>query len=105
MKSILKNAFLNALGTTAYIAGVAIFLSHAEQLFGPDTADKAVIIPIAMLSLLVFSAALTGFLMLGRPVLWYLDGKKKEALSLLAWTLAIFFGLTVVAFVVLFASR
>lgn len=97
---IIKNAALNALGTAAYIALVATFLSNAEHLFGPDE-PKAVLIPIAMLSLLVFSAALTGFLVFGRPVIWYLDGLKKEAVSLFAWTLGILFGITVIAFLVL----
>jgi hypothetical protein len=44
-----------------------------------------------MLSLLVFSAALVGSLIFGRPILWYLDNKKKEAVLLLAYTLASFF--------------
>jgi hypothetical protein len=41
-------------------------------------------------------------LILGRPALWYLDGRKKEALSLLISTLAIFLGITLLALLVLF---
>jgi len=40
-----------------------------------------------MLLVLVFSAALTGILIFGRPAIWYLDGKKSEALFLLFYTL------------------
>ena len=49
-----------------------------------------------MLMLFVFSAAVTGSLIFGQPVLWYLDGKKKDALTLLTYTLAVFFILTVI---------
>jgi len=58
--------------------------------------------PIVMLSLFVFSAALTGTLIFGRPILWYLDGKKSEAISLFAYTLAIFLTITIFAFVALY---
>ena len=27
----------------------------------------------------------------GRPILWYVEGKKREAIRLFGWTLAIFF--------------
>lgn len=47
-----------------------------------------------ILLLFVFSAALTSMLIFGRPVLWYLDGKKKEAISLLTHTLVIFLIIT-----------
>jgi hypothetical protein len=104
MNSTTKQAAINALSTFAYILGVVTLLSHAEQIFGPDE-PKSVVIPLAMLSLFVFSAALTSFLVFGRPVLWYLDGKKKEAVSLLSWTLGIFFSLTVLAFVAVFLSN
>lgn len=54
-----------------------------------------VLVPILML--LVFSASVTGGLIFGRPVLWYLDGKKKETFSLLITTLLIFLGFIGVA--------
>lgn len=53
----------------------------------PDT----IFAPIIMLMLFVFSAAITGSLVLGRPILWYIDGKKKEAVHLLFSTLIFFF--------------
>ncbi len=52
---------------------------------------QTVFVPIFVLMLLVFSAALTGALIFGRPVLWFLEGKKKDALLLLAYTLGMFF--------------
>ena len=100
--AIWKNAFFNAAATAAYVIAVGCFLFYAPRIFG--RANSA-IIPVAMLLLFVFSAALTGSLILGKPVLWYLDGKKQEALSLLASTLLIFFGFTLLALLILFLHR
>lgn len=98
--NIIKIAALNALATTAYIVAVASFLFYAPKVF--KSGDDTVLIPIVMLMLFVFSAATTGLLLFGRPAFWYLDGKKKEALSLLVSTLIIFLLITLVAFFVLF---
>lgn len=59
------------------------------------------LIPISFLLLFVFSAALTGFLIFGKPTLMYIDGKKKEAVSLLINTLGIFFVITFIALTLL----
>lgn len=98
MNEITKTAFLNALATTLYVAVVGAFLFYGQNLFqGPDT----VFAPIAMLLLLILSAATTGFLVFGKPFLWYLDGRKKEALSLLFRTLVALFILTFITFLIL----
>ena len=56
-----------------------------------------------MLMLLVFSAAFTGFLIFGKPIMWYLDNKKKEAFSLLIYTLSLFLIITLIALLFLTA--
>ena len=99
--TILKHATLNAVATALYIILIASFLFYAPKVIGPGPANT-VLVPIVMLLLFVFSAALTGLLVFGRPVLWYLDSKKKEALSLLAATLLIFLIITLGAFLTLF---
>lgn len=93
---IIKTAALHAFLTALYIAAVSTFLSHAQAIFGKEE-PKTVLVPIMMLSLLVFSAALVGSLIFGRPIFWYLDGKKKEALSLLIYTLGIFLAFVIAA--------
>jgi hypothetical protein len=98
MEKIMKYALIDALGTAAYIIIVAFFISSIGNFAGQDSPDKGVLIPIAMLMLLVLSVAIVGSLIFGRPVMWYIDGKKKEALNLLGWTLGIFFVLTVLVF-------
>ncbi|MBI2099842.1 MAG: hypothetical protein HYT48_00700 [Candidatus Vogelbacteria bacterium] len=100
---IIKPALINAALTALYIVLIASFLFYAPDFVGKKQPDT-VLMPIVMLSLFVFSAALTGFLMLGRPVLWYWDGKKKEAVSLLAYTLGIFLVFTVIVLLALYLS-
>lgn len=102
--TITKTALFNAVATALYIILIASFLFYAPKLFGPPRPDdnKTPLIPVVMLSLLVFSAATTGSLIFGRPILWYLDGKKKEAVQLLFSTLGIFLIITLVAISVLY---
>jgi hypothetical protein len=81
MSKILKVALMNAVGTALYITAVGVFMYYGTQVkIGRANAFLA---PIAMLCLFVFSAALTGSLIFGKPALLYMDGKKKDALSLI----------------------
>lgn len=96
---ITKFALIDSLATAAYVAFVGVFLYYAPQIF---TSIDTILTPILMLLLLVFSASVTGSLIFGRPVLWYLDGKKSEALRLLIYTLAYLFVTTVVVLLVYF---
>jgi hypothetical protein len=101
-KKILKRAAVNALFTWAYVAAVGLFASNASMIFGPkDTA----LTPVAVLMLLVFSAALVGILVFGQPAMWYVDGKKKAALTLLGYTMASLLVLLVLTFVALLVVR
>ena len=100
-RTILKYGALNASLTALYIILIALFLSRTSELFGREEV-KTVLIPIMMLSLFVFSAALTSSLVFGRPVLWYIEGKKKEAVYLLAYTLAFLLLFAVIVVVVLY---
>lgn len=98
--TIVTFAAAHALGTTLYVVFVATFLTYASEIFGTGP-DDTILIPIAMLMLFVVSAAVTGSLVLARPILWYLDGKKKEAISLLVTTIGMLFLFTIIAFCML----
>lgn len=100
--TIIKYALANALWTVLYIILIATFFFSAQSIFGDG---KNMLIPVIMLMLFVFSAALTGSLILGRPILWYMEGKKKEALTLLGYTLAVFFVVMVIMMVVLYVLK
>ena len=99
---IVQRAVINALSAFVYVAVVGLFVSHAAMIFG--TKDTA-LTPVAVLMLLVFSAALMGILVFGQPVMWYMDGKKKAALNLLGYTMGALMVLTVLPFVALLLVR
>ena len=100
MNKIIKRAFVDAVGTATYIILVVSFI-FSLQVLAPK--EDIIIIPIAMLLLFVFSAALTGTLVFGKPIIMYLDGKRREAVSLVSYTLGFLFILTIAAFILLFA--
>lgn len=101
MKDTVKYALINAFGTAIYVIFIASLLSFLGRWFSGS--GETIFAPIAMLMLFVFSAAFTGILVFGRPVIWYLDGKKKEAVLLLFYTLGIFLIITVIVFLLLIA--
>lgn len=76
-------SFLHAGAVFLYVLGIAILLSKGENIFG---AEDTLYIPIFMILLFVVSATTVGGLVLGRPILMYWDGKKKEALKFLSMT-------------------
>lgn len=99
MKNIKKQAVINALLTTIYIVIVGLFMYYAT--LAKVGRENAYIAPIAMLLLFVFSAALTGYLIVGKPVRLYIDGKKKEAINLLVSTLCFLFVITLISLLLL----
>lgn len=93
-----NNPLVNAGAALIYISLIASFLFYGTQYLGPT---ESPIIPIAMLSLFVLSAAVMGYLFLGQPLALYLDGEKAEAVSLFLKTVGIFAVLTVLVLVAL----
>ena len=79
-------SFLSATGVFIYVTAVSWLLSNAEHFFG-NVPEPNFLIPVFMLLLFVVSATVTGSLVLGKPLLMYLDGQKKEAVKLLFLTL------------------
>ncbi|PJE50742.1 MAG: hypothetical protein COV29_03345 [Candidatus Yanofskybacteria bacterium CG10_big_fil_rev_8_21_14_0_10_36_16] len=98
---IVKTALINTLLTAGYVILVASFMFYAPRILNFDKGPDTVFAPILMLLLFVLSAAITGWLVFGKSVMWYLDGFKKEALSLLSHTLGLLFALIAVALLLL----
>jgi len=101
-KNILKQSLSFSGLAVLYVAAVATVMQNAEKIFGPD--DKSPLIPIGMLLLLVVSAATMGMLIFGKPIMLYLDGKKREAVTMVGYTIGSLAIFTVLVFLVL-ASR
>lgn len=99
MKEIRKRAFIDALATAIYVVMVASFMFYVSQI--KLGRANNILVPITLLLLLVFSASLTGFLIFGKPAQMYVDGKKKEALSMLTQTLLFFSVITFIAILLL----
>jgi len=102
-KKLLTRSFGHALLAFAYIFCIALFFNLGlKKVFGNVPEFFA---PIIMLSLLVLSAAVMAILIFGKPVLLYLENQKKEALTMLFYTvgwLASILLLTVVSVLIIY---
>lgn len=100
-KEILQRSFLNTFGVAIYVSVVATVMTNGEHVFGRM---PGVVAPFAILMLLVLSATVTGTLVFGKPVLLYVEGDKKSAVSMVLYTmmwLAVFTFLTFTAIALL----
>lgn len=98
---IILCSFYNSLGTAVYIAVVALFIFNVQKFFGnkPDT----FMAPLAMLLLFVLSAAVISSLILGKPVLLYLEGEKQVGIKLFFYSIVWLLGFTILAFLAVYS--
>jgi hypothetical protein len=94
--NLVKISFLNALGTIAYIVGIVLIMFNVVD----KTADNTIYAPMLALMLFVLSAAVTGGLVLGRPVMLYLSDKKAEAIKLFLYTVGWLAAGTIIALII-----
>jgi membrane-bound inhibitor of C-type lysozyme len=99
---LVLTSLLHAAGVGIYIFFVALLMQNAEKIVGKMDNYFS---PVAFLLLFVLSAAITGGLTLGRSILWYIDGRKKEALQLFFYILGWLFIFMLLIFAVQFAVR
>ena len=83
-QKLIITSLVDSLLAVLYVSVVVLIMNNSKNFF-----DKTpeVAIGIAMLMLFVTSATVMGFLILGRPILMYLDGAKKEAVKLFYFTI------------------
>jgi len=79
-----KWGVIHAFGVLAYVFLLSSFINKANDWFGKT--DQDIVSPIAFLMLFMFSALVTGGLVLGKPIMLYLDGQKKDGVKLLFFT-------------------
>lgn len=89
-----KKPYLNALFAGLYIVFVVILITYGPMFVRQQ--PDSILAPIAMLSLLVLSAAFMGYIFFFQPILMYVEGQKREAVELFTKTLAIFAVITAV---------
>jgi hypothetical protein len=91
-------SFVHSVGVLLYTALVVFILNNAQCIFGKQMNYLGA---LAMLLLFVLSATIVGLLVLGKPVLLYMDGKKKEAIKLLFMTIVWLLIFTLIIFIIL----
>lgn len=101
MPKLNKTGFLNALGALVYIIIVSQIMRNGNRLFGNDN----FITPVVLLLLFTLSAITVGGLIIGKPLMLYLDDKKKEAVSLFLATVGWLAGFTIIALLIAFILR
>jgi hypothetical protein len=90
---LFKSALLNSIGTAIYIALVATLMTYGNKIFGQD---QGVLNGVGILLLMVLSVLIVGTLVIGKPLMLYLDGSKKEAVKLLLQTILILAIITII---------
>jgi hypothetical protein len=98
ISKIILWSVIDSLAAFAYILWVAWLMFNGKFIFGDM---KNFFGPATLLLLFVLSASIVGALVLGRPILLYLDGKKTDAVKLLAYTISCLFILTIIIFLVM----
>ena len=101
MKQVIGYGLFNALGAAAYIGLIALLLSNAGSTLGPINGPLPA---AAFLLVFVISAAVMGVIIFGRPVLWYFNGRKEEAIRLVAATITFLIVIAAVMFTILVYS-
>jgi len=93
-KKLIYYGEAHSLGVLAYVSLLVLFLNNAQKLFGKN---DNVMTGVIMLLIFILSALITGSLVLGRPIMFCLDGKKTEAVKLLFYTTVSLFVLLLLA--------
>jgi hypothetical protein len=83
---IIKHSLIDAGLAILYIILISCFLGLQD-----GRLNNEILAGVIMLLLFVVSAGTMAMLIFGKPVVWYLDGKKKEALLLVFYTLGFLF--------------
>jgi hypothetical protein len=76
-----KVAFLQAVGLAAYIS-ILVSIMNATHDFNIESHVGPLLAGILMLTLFVFSALVSGLIILGRPVFLFANGKKRDAVTI-----------------------
>jgi len=88
---------MSVTGVLIYVMLISLLMINGDKLFGKM---DGYIGPVAFLMLFVFSVAVTGLLVLGRPTYLFLSGEKAEAVKLFFYTLTWMFVIVLVVFAI-----
>jgi len=84
-------AFAQAVGLTAYVLLVALFMQSLQSWFGAQK-DDPILAPMIFLLVFIISALVSTSIMLAYPVILFFKGKRKTAIKIVlqsvGWLLA-----------------
>lgn len=103
--NIYKNAFINSLLAVCYVAFIATAINYLGKLASKFNLEEEIWGAVIMLLTFVISAAIMGAIVLGRPILWYAEGFKKEAIKLFFYTLGFMVIEVLLLFITVLATR
>lgn len=84
-KKLVLVSFIHAVCLAVYVAGISFVLNNGETIFGRT--KFSFLAPFSFLMLFVFSAAVCGALVLGRPVMLFIENKKSESVKMFFYTI------------------
>lgn len=84
MNKLIWRGLLNTIGTVLYVALVVTIIHNTERF---SHSNNEILTGMTVLTTFILSAAITGGLVLGKPILLYLNGQKNEAVKLFTYTL------------------
>lgn len=87
-------AFFQAMGVTAYVALIITILNQLTMIFASIGERIPFLGPLIILLLFVLSAAITGSIVLGYPLMLFLEKRKNDALILFCETIGFLIGIT-----------
>lgn len=96
-----KNPLLNGLVSSAYIFVLVLFLDYGMR---TSRVSETFVVPVIMISVFTFSAAVMSYLFVYQPLQLYFDGKKKEAITLFLQTTAVFGTITLTIALLFFSG-
>jgi hypothetical protein len=98
-KSIPARSFLHSLGVVLYVTLVATIMHNGNAWFGKE---DTMLTTITVLLLACISAATVGSLVFGYPVIMFLNGQKKEGVTMammtIGWLIVELFAVLLVMF-------
>lgn len=97
-KEILRGSLVNSFLVYIYVILVATLMWKGDTIFGAMNQPLGV---ATFLMLFTISAGIVGTLILGKPLMLYLDGKKKEGVATLLSTLLILLILTSISLIIM----
>lgn len=94
----MRKPFTYALAAALYIVIIVLGINSTNYFLPKET----IVIPMVMLSLLVLSVAVMGFLFFSEPIYLYMENKKQEAVTFFGKMVGIFTCFVVIFLILLF---